>query len=150
MSVTIKGNYFFVKPGQKAYKVASNFTNYLELGLNRISDYYLEAKIEKDEFVINALLLDKQGNPVCKIMNSDPGKTACRKEKTPKGYKFLNKAGEFLIGIETSENNLCLLRGKIFDSNGQIVAEDVNDDFLIYHGPAVFGKSGNTRGMVIE
>jgi len=48
MPVFMRGNYIFVEPGRKCFEVSSNFTNYLELGIQGITKYYLEAKIEND------------------------------------------------------------------------------------------------------
>ena len=48
MPVFMRGNYIFVEPGRKCFEVSSNFTNYLELGIQGITKDYLEAKIEND------------------------------------------------------------------------------------------------------
>lgn len=149
MSVIMKGNYIFVQPGEKAFKVASNFTNYLELGAQGITDYYLEAQIGNGEFVVNAILLDLHGRVACRIANNFPEKSECRREMTRSGYRILSISGELLLGIEAPEN-VCLLRGTIYDAKGGIVARDREDDFLIYHGPAILGKSDGSLGIVLR
>lgn len=148
MSVVMKGNYIFVRPGEKAFKVASNYTNYLELGARGITDYYLEARVGNGEFLINATLLDLHGKVSCRIVQNFPDKSECRKEMTPYGYRMLSSSDELLLGIEAREN-ICLLRGTIYDGKGGIVAQDKEDDFLIYHGPAILGKSGSSLGIVL-
>ena len=37
MPVFMRGNYIFVEPGRKCFEVSSNFTNYLELGIQGIT-----------------------------------------------------------------------------------------------------------------
>ena len=149
MSTMLKGNYIFVQRGQKAFKIASNITNYVELGVPGITDYHLEAKIEHDEFIINATLFNPNVKEPCRIVNSIPEKSDYQKVMTPHGYNFLDIGGELLLGIAVNEENLCTLQGKIYDSSGRLIAEDKDSDFLIYHGPAVLGKSGSARGIFI-
>lgn len=151
MSVALKGNYIFVQPGQKAFKVASNFTNYLELGVAGATDYYLEARVEGDEFLINATLLDPQSKSPCRVVNNFPERSSCRREMTPEGYRILSPSGELLLGIELDVGtNVCHLRGTIYDAKGNVIAQDDGDDFLIQHGPVVLGKSGQARGITLE
>ena len=149
MSVTLIGNYMFVRPGEKAFKVASNFTNYIELGAKGITHYYLEGKVEGDEFVINASLLDVQGKASCHIVNNFPQGSGCTKDMTPNGYRILSEAGELILAIEV-DDKICLLRGTIYDSVGGIVARYQDEDFLVFQGPAVLGKSGSARGIVLN
>jgi len=47
-------------------------------------------------------------------------------------------------------DNVCSIKAKIYDGTGSLIAEDSGDDFLVYRGPAILGKSGNARGMVIN
>ena len=149
MNVLMKDYYFFVSPDEKAFRISSNYANYIELGKEGITDYYLEALIENDDFIINAVLHDPAEREPCNITNSVPGKSNFIKITTPEGYHIKNKKGQLLFGIER-KGNLCLLRGKIMDLKGNVIAEDVDDDFLIYQGPAILGKSGNARGLVLE
>ncbi len=150
MSMVMTGNYILVEPGKKAFKVASNFTNYLELGARGTTSYYLEARIQNDEFLINATLLTPHGRSAARIVNNFPEQPDCRKEMTPHGYRIIDNSGGLLLGIE-SRRNVCILRGTVYDSNGQIVAQDKGDDFLVYRGPAILGKSpGGSLGIVLE
>ena len=70
MSVLMKDSYIFVQPGQKAFKIASNFTNYLEIGAKGITDFYLEAKVENDEFIFNAIIYDPKAKEFCRIITT--------------------------------------------------------------------------------
>ena len=149
MSVTLSGNYVFAQRGEKAFKVASNFTNYIELGAKGITHYYLEGKIEGDEFVINATLLDAQGKASCNIVNNFPLGSDCTKDMTPNGYRIQSETGELILSIEV-DDKICLLRGTIYDSVGGIVAKYQDEDFLVFQGPAVLGKSGSARGIVLN
>jgi hypothetical protein len=150
MSVALKGNYIFVQPGQTAFKVASNFTNYLELGVAGATDYYLEARIEGEEVLINAVLVDPQSKSTCRVVNNFPERSSCRREMTPHGYRILSPSGELLLGIELDvRTRVCHLRGTVYDAKGNVIARDDGDDFLIHHGPAVLGRSGQSRGIVL-
>lgn len=149
MSVAIKNSYIFVEPGRKAFKVASNFTNYIELGIKEITEYYLEAKIENDSFVINAILLDSHGKSACRVVNNFPDRSNCRKEMTRNGYLIFSPSGELILGIEV-QGAVCFLKGTIYDSKGRIVATEKENDFLIFQGPAVIGKIGSSLGIVLS
>ena len=87
------GNYVFVRPGEKMYQVASNFTNYLELGVKGVTNHYLEAAIEGGEFIVNAHLLDHTRKLVCRVVNNFPEGHDCWREMTPAGYMIRNKSG---------------------------------------------------------
>lgn len=149
MSVVMKGNYIFVQPGQKCFRVASNLTNYLELGVKGVTAYYLEGRIEVGEFLVNATLLDPTGRKACQIINNFPEGPGCRKEMTKNGYSILSHSGELLLGIEAT-GDVCSLKGRIYDSTGVVVARDEQDDFLIFRGPAVLGKSNGSLGIVLR
>lgn len=148
MTVTMRGNFIFVEPGQKAYKVASNFTNYLELGLLGGTDYYLLARVENDEFLIDAQLHEPNSGAAVEIKDNFPAGEILPREMLPNGYRILDTRGELLIGIEV-DGNICMIRGRISAVDGSIIAESSKDDFLIYRAPAVLGKSGEARGLVV-
>jgi hypothetical protein len=149
MTVTLRGSYFFVKPGDKAFKVASNFTNYVELGARDLTDYYLEALVRNNEFVVNATLLNPDGSTACTISDNFPSGTPCKRQVTPNGYIFQNAKGQALFEVAASDN-ICHLRGKVYDRQGTLVAEDQGDDFLVYQGPLVLGKLGESLGLVVR
>lgn len=149
MSAVLKGNYVYVQPGQKAFKVASNYTNYIELGVRGLTPYYFEGRIENDEFVINATLLDQHGRTVCEIVNNFPQGEGCRKKMTPYGYVIADGQGNHLIEIRVEEN-ICFLKGTVYGAGGEVIARDHNHDFLVYRGPLVLGKSGTSLGIVVR
>lgn len=149
MSIFIKGNYIFVRPGEKAFKISSNFSNYLELGSKGITDYYLEAKVENGEFIINAKIFDPINKEFCEVINNFPQKSDFRREMTPNGYRIYSKADELLLGIEAA-GEICSLKGKIYTTSGEVIAEEKDEDFMIYRGPAIIGKSGNSMGIVLK
>lgn len=149
MSVVVTGNYIFVQPGQKCFRVASNFTNYLQLGVKRVTEYYLEGRIDAGEFLINATLLDATGRKACQVVNNFPSGSGCRRQMTPNGYRILTASGELLLGIELN-GHICSLKGSIYDGSGGIVAKDQGDDFLMFRGPAVLGKSNGSLGIVLR
>lgn len=148
MPTRMSGNYLFVNPGEKCFKVASNFTNYFEVGSPGATDYYLEAAIVNDEFIVNADFPVPGAPGRCKLENNFPRASGLTQQMTPTGYRILDGAQQLVLGL-SAKNNICLIQGKIYDGAGQVVAEDVGDDFLVYHGPAVLGKVDGTRGIVL-
>lgn len=59
--------------------VASNFTNYIEIGAKGITYFYLEAKVENDEFIINAIIYDPKSKEFCRIINNFPEKSCAQR-----------------------------------------------------------------------
>jgi hypothetical protein len=149
MSVTMKGNYIFVQPGQKAFKVSSNYANYVEIGARGATPYYLEGKVDNDEFIINATLLDDRGRPVCEVKDNFPTKTGGEHQLTTDGYRIVSPSGEPLLGIQVNKG-ICVLQGRLYDGVGQVVAESTEDDFLVRHGPVILGRSGKSLGIVLN
>jgi hypothetical protein len=144
------GAYFFVRPGDKMYKVASCFTNYIELGIPGVTDYYFQGRIEDGSFVINAVLLDKDGENPVQIENSIPvDGSPARRVMTRSGYRFLGSSGETLFELD-AQDNVCHLRGRIYDANGVVVAEDNDDDFIINKPPLILGKQGEALAFVVR
>ena len=148
MAVKLSECYIFVSQADKCFKVATNYTNYFELGAEGVTDYYVEARIQNDEFLINAIVLDPDTKETCRVVNNFPDSADCRREMICNGYRILGSSGRLLLGIDVHEN-VCLLRGTIYDRNGVVVAEEAQDDFLVHRGPAVLGKQDQSRGIVI-
>lgn len=108
----------------------------------------MEARIEDSEFLVDATLPLLNREDACTIKNNFP-QAGCQHEMIPDGYRILTDEGDFLFGLQV-DGRECLLRGTIYDSEGEIVPEEQEDDFLIHRGPAVLGKSGGARGIVIR
>lgn len=150
MPIHMSGNYIFVGPGQKHYVVASNFTNYFEIGTRSVTAYYLEGRIENNEFIVNGRLFVPGCNDWCEIRNNMPTGGLCTKIVTPHGYRIDDSSGNTILELSAPPNGLqCIVSGKIFDSNGEIVAAGDSAGLNINRGPAVIGKSGNARGIVV-
>ena len=150
MPIVIRGSYFFVKPRQKRYEIASNFSNYIEIGERGITPYYLEAKIENDAFKISGTLLDATGEVLCTLENNFISTSRdCTKEMTKFGYRIKNKQGTRMFEIR-AENNVCHLEGAIYSSSGEIIAQSKEGVFVILKGPAIIGKSNGRIGIRIE
>ena len=149
MPVTMSNSYFFVQPGSKAFQVATNFTNYLELGTQSSEpDYYLEARINEDEFLIAAVLWEPNTGSLLRIVDNFPEGPAWSRQMLPNGWRIVDQTGKLMLGLEV-EGQICHIRGKLTAKDGSIVAEDSNNDFLIHHGPAVIGRSGGAIGILI-
>lgn len=149
--VFMRGNYIFVQPGMKCFEVSSNFTNYLELGIRGTTKYYLEAKIENDEFRISGTLLDGNSNELCRLKdNFIEVSKGCQKDMTQAGYRIRDKHGSLVFEIRIEQNAVCHLSGTIYGDNpGELIAKDREGGFVILKGPAILGKSGNAIGIKI-
>jgi len=151
MPVFMKGNYIFVEPGRKCFEISSNFTNYLELGIQGITKHYLEAKIENDEFRISGTLLDENGEVLCRLKdNFTEAATGCKKEMTPYGYRIRDSDGNPIFEILVEKDLVCHLMGTIYGASGEIIAQDKEGEFIVLKGPAIIGKSGNAIGIKLS
>jgi len=150
LPIFLKGNYIFVDRNSKCYEVSSNYTNYLELGIHGITRYYLEAKIEGEEFLISGILLDKKGDVLCQLKDNfiDESKE-CRKEMTRYGYRINDIEGNLVFEIHVENDLICHLRGIIYEESGEIIAQDKEGEFIILRGPAILGKSDGSIGIKI-
>jgi len=150
MPIVIRGSYFFVTPYQKRYEIASNFSNYIEIGERGITPYYLEAIIENNEFKISGTLLDATGEVLCTLENNFISTSRdCTKEMTQFGYRIKNKQGTRIFEIR-AENIICHLEGVIYSSSGEIIAQSKENVFVILKGPAIIGKSNGSIGFKID
>ena len=153
MSVYLRGNFIFTSPGEKAFLVSSNFVNYLELGQRGLTDHYLEAQIRNGDFVVSGEIYDKRGQFLCRIRENNlediGGK--CKFRWLKAGYEVIHEERGmiFTLTMMPERPNVCILKGKFYDSEGNLIAEGNQEDFVIYKGPAVIGKSGNARGIVL-
>lgn len=150
MPVVMKGNYIFVERGRKCFEISSNYTNYLELGIREITKYYFEAKIEGDEFRVSGILLDRKGEVVCHLKDNfvEPIKgKGCNKEMTSYGYRILDEDGNLIFEIKVERDLICHLKGTIYGTSGEIIAQDKESDFVVLKGPAIIGRSGNAIGI---
>lgn len=149
--VQLSGNYFFVGPGDKAFLVASNFTNYIEIGRPASDGFFLVGVIEEAEFVVSGRLFDEEGHPLCELDRNNLKHSDLRVQHFPEGgYEVTTSEGDLVIRLALTENDkICILQGKFFNEDGELVADGEND-LHIYKGPAVIGKSGSARGLVIE
>lgn len=146
-SMKLSGNYIFTRPGEKCFEISSNFTNYIELGIQGITKYYLEAKIEGNEFKISGTLLDKKGIVIC-ILEENSVKDSCNKEIVNDGYRIKDKDKNPILEIKIN-NNICHLKGVIYGESGEIIAQDKEGYFMVLKGPLTIGKSGEFIGIYI-
>lgn len=153
MGVRLIGNYIFTSPDQKRFLVSSNYVNYFELGRKGITEYYLEAKIEKDEFLVSGILYDPKGTPLCNVKQNhlENIKGNCIFEPLQEqGYQIVDQdRGTVILRLFLREPNVCILQGTFYDSRGNLIAEGDENDLRIFRGPAVLGKSGNSLGIVL-
>jgi len=152
MGVRLVGNYIFTGPGQKSFLVSSNYVNYFELGRRGVTDYYLEGKIEKREFLVSGILYNSKGMPLCNIKENhleNINGTCVFESLERQGYQIVEH-GDVVFRLFLKEPDICVLQGRFYDSRGNLIAEGDENDFRIFKGPAVLGKSGNSLGIVLS
>jgi len=152
MPIVLRGSHIFTQPGQQAFLAASNYVNYILLGDPARGSFYLEARIDKAEFLLSGRLYRKDGGLVCEIRDNrvkDPGPCKVAPIK-PGGYELRTPEGAVPLRLRLKpDQNVCLIQGTFYDESGDLVAEGDEEDLRIYKGPAILGKSGSSLGIVI-
>jgi len=154
MPIHMRGNYLFVSPGEPCFLVSSNYTNYLELGRPGTDDFFLVAYIQEKQHLIDAALFNSEGKPECRIAQNHID-TVFAGDWTVRpiiqgGFFVADSKANILAKVSLIENGeVCLIEGNFYNRAREIVAKGDEKDFLIFKGPAVIGKSGLSRGIVI-
>lgn len=152
MAIRLERNYIFAEPGGKAFLVSSNYVNYFELGAKGVTDYYIEAKIKDGEHIVSGTLYSKDGNLLCTLKDNQVEDIShqCEVQLVGRaGYRVVHNQFGPLLELVLKNGSVCVLKGRFYDSKGGLVAEGDGENFLIFKGPAVLGKSGNSLGIVI-
>ena len=146
----LKGNYIFARPGEPAFLAASNFVNYLSLGDKAKGTFYLEARIENGEHKLSGRLWTKEGKFLCELRDNAIVSGECKVVPIKQGgYEVRAKGNQLQFSVRLQDGKTCLIQGKFYDESGHLVAEGNRDDFRIFKGPAILGKSGASAGIVI-
>jgi hypothetical protein len=148
MARQMSGTYLLVQPGEPAYKVASNFTNYVQLGVRGSTDYYFEARIDDGRYVIDANLWDPSAERTVTVEDNHPTDVDVTRTDRSNGFDIVDGTGHVVLGLDVVDL-VAHLRGRIVTPTGDVVAEDDGDDFLIHHGPMVLGRSDGTHGVML-
>lgn len=153
MAFTMRGNFLFVNPGEPCFLVSSNYTNYLEIGSPGSNDFYLIASIKDGQHIVDAALFDNKGKFLCKLVQNhleevQEGTWKIR-TRPEGGFAVTNENGEVLMSVVLDDKGVCRITGNFYDRSGALVAAGDGNDFLILKGPAVLGKAGGARGIVI-
>ena len=149
----LTGNYIFVRPGEKAFFVASNYVNYVELGNPVGRGFYLVAEIQDDEFLVSARLFGPDRQKLAEVIRNNVIEGSAKIQFIPLGgYELTTPDGTRLLRLEISGTggHICKLLGRFYDESGELIAAGDEEDLRIYRAPAVLGKSGSARGIVIE
>jgi len=110
MGVHLVGNYIFTSPREKACFVSSNYVNYFELGRKGVTDYYLEAKIEKNEFLVSGTFYDSKGIHLCDIKENhleNIGGKCVFQPLQDRGYQIVDK-GNVVFRLLMRDRNVCV------------------------------------------
>ena len=145
---TLTANRMFVEEGEPCYYIGSSLTNYLEIGRQEETPYYLEARIEGGEYIIDAtLLVPGREEPVI-ISSGRPISEGFDRRITETGYQIIDSAGRVILAAEDM-GGFCSIQCTVYDNKGAVIAECIDDCFQVYRGPAIIGKKGNSRGIVL-
>lgn len=153
MAFQLKGNYLFVNKDEPCFLVSSNFTNYLEIGSPGTNDFFLVASIQDGQHLIDATLFDNKGRLLCRVnknhLEAADGSNLQIKTRPEGGFTIISPTGERVMTVTLNEQGVCRISGEFYDRTGTLIAKGDEEDFRIFRGPAVIGKSGVSRGIVI-
>ncbi len=149
MATVLGANRFFVEDQEPCYYVNSNLTNYFEVGARDETPYYLEARIEDGEYLIDAVLLIPGKPEPVRISRGRPVSQGFDQKITDTGYRIVDESDRVVLAAE-DQGGYCLVDCTVYDEQGAVVAESRDDCFVIHRGPAIIGKKGNTRGIVMR
>lgn len=149
MTTLLKANRIFVENQEPCYYVNSNLTNYFEIGIRNETPYYLEARIENGDYLIDATLLVPGGPKPVVISAGRPVSQGFDRRITETGYQIIDKSARVILSAE-DRGGYCLVECMVYDDEGAIVAECRDDCFMIHRGPAIIGKMGNVRAIVLR
>src|SRR5438309_3761880 len=154
MPIHMRGNYIFVAPGEPCFLVSSDYTNYLEIGRPGLDDFFLIAYIQEKHHFIDAALFGNNGKPVCRVARNHLDELFEGdwevKTRVDGGFAVVNSDDRNLMNLRLLNGGICLIEGKFYNKSGELVASGNDQDFLIFKGPAVIGKSGLAKGIVIN
>jgi hypothetical protein len=137
---------FGVRQGDPALEIATNLTNWFELGNRSGDDYWLEGVVVgESDFVFNGRLFLPNGPAGTLIgnfpKNAVPNGWIKRPRVDGEGYELVSPDGVIIFGYRI-ENRICHMAVNIYASDGEIVAESTSNEFRIYRPPLKIGRSG--------
>jgi hypothetical protein len=158
MAAVLASNWLNAKPGDPAFAIATNITNWFNLGEKNGQDFWLEGEIVGDgEFLFNGRLFLPHGHASSAgtIIDSFPKAPApLGWTKQPRieedGYNLISDDGKtILFGYRiieyqipsTKPNRICLVTANIYTANGLLVAESLPDQLRLYRGPLQMGRT---------
>lgn len=151
MGIVFQGNYIFVEKDSPKFLVASNYTNYFSLG--PVNEFYLEGWIEEGKFIVSGTLFNSEGTLLARIVRNQLEDSVPDVRYLPvgdRGYKVVDASNRPIFELWLLDENTCVVKGDFYDSQGTLVARGDDEDFRIFMGPAVLGKSGSSLGIVLE
>lgn len=144
MAMTMRDNWFDVKPGDPAFNVLTNMCNYFQLGVPAGDDVWLEGEVVEGEFVFNGRLYLHNGN-VGTVIDSFPkgptpdGWTQRRKPEV-EGYELLDGRGEVVFSYHV-EGSTCVVDVNLYKKDGTLAAHG-GQGGLVAHVPVMIGRNG--------
>ena len=141
---------FGVRQGDAAIEIATNLTNWFELGTQAGDDYWLEGNIVGgSEFLFNGRLFLPNGAGGTIIdnfpRNAAPAGWTKRQRVDGEGYELVSPNNIVLFGYRVVDR-ICHVEVNIYAADRGIVAESLADEFRIYRPPMRIGRGGIAWG----
>lgn len=148
MALAMAHNRINVRAGDRAFIVASNLCDLLQIGAQDTAYLLVAEMVGPDkEFLFNGrLFVPGHDRPGTIIDNFPKGPTPKGWAKYPlvdgNGFTLIEPASNItLFGFEEIDN-ICHIITNLYDETGAIVAETLPDNFLVHRGPAMIGRGG--------
>jgi hypothetical protein len=101
----------------------------------------------EEEFLFQAQLFAATPTAPATVIDNFPKATpptGFYQERVPDidGYRLVDeKTGQTLFGFKV-ENSICLVTTVLYDRNGAIIGQNINNDFVLLGGSVRFGQTG--------
>ena len=159
MAHTFGGNRICVGDGDPCFVIATNLTNWFEIGTEHGDGHWLRAEIvgEDNDFIFNGRLFLPAGGGAGTIIDNFPkgpipdGWIRVHNVRN-EGYELVSKADDtVLFGYEIVDSRYCHVAANIYGVGGQLVARTTKDDLQVHIGPATIGRTpGGGVGLSIN
>jgi hypothetical protein len=147
----IARNWIHIRPGSPAFVISNNACDYFELGERDGGDFWLEGRVDgAGEFVFDGRVFAQASDEAVTLENFPKGKApaGCTMQPLAEGEGFeIVRDGVVLFGFEVLKGKLCRVISNIHAADGALVAEARDDRFELYRGPALIGRSAQSRAQ---
>ncbi len=144
MTAVMQGNRFNVRPGDPAFSIFTNLTDYFQFGVPTGADMWLEGQIVDGEFVFNGRLFMHDGTSGVLIDSFPKGPAPAgwtqRRRLQQEGYELLDSRGEVLFSYYV-EDKTCYIDIDLYNADGSAAVHQ-GQGGLVCHVRAQIGRNG--------